>query len=117
MQATEKYKLKNHVRVVTAASLFDGHDAAINVIRRILQGTGAEDYFNGAYYFAGGTCSLPWHGVTVKDWQERGRISAYRFHMTDYVPFSSSLRMVIEGGGDGEDAEVSYSSVAFWYQL
>ena len=42
MQATEKYKLKNHVRVVTATSLFDGHDAAVNVIRRILQGTGAE---------------------------------------------------------------------------
>ena len=29
-------------RFVTAASLFDGHDAAINVMRRILQGTGAE---------------------------------------------------------------------------
>lgn len=42
MQAAEVYKLKNHVRVVTAASLFDGHDAAINVIRRILQASGAE---------------------------------------------------------------------------
>ncbi len=30
------------VRVVTAASLFDGHDAAINIVRRILQGQGAE---------------------------------------------------------------------------
>ena len=38
----EKYKLKNHVRIVTAASLFDGHDATINIIRRILQATGAE---------------------------------------------------------------------------
>ena len=38
----EKYKLKNHVRVVTAASLFDGHDATINIMRRILQATGAE---------------------------------------------------------------------------
>ncbi len=42
MIITEKYTLKNHVRVVTAASLFDGHDAAINVIRRLLQETGAE---------------------------------------------------------------------------
>ncbi len=42
MQATEKYQPKNSVRIVTAASLFDGHDAAINVIRRILQATGAE---------------------------------------------------------------------------
>jgi methylmalonyl-CoA mutase len=38
----ETYKLKNHVRIVTAASLFDGHDAAINVMRRIIQASGAE---------------------------------------------------------------------------
>ncbi len=36
------YKPKNHIRIVTAASLFDGHDASINVMRRILQSTGAE---------------------------------------------------------------------------
>jgi len=36
------YKPLNHVRIVTAASLFDGHDAAINIMRRILQATGAE---------------------------------------------------------------------------
>ena len=38
----EPYKPLNHVRIVTAASLFDGHDAAINIMRRILQATGAE---------------------------------------------------------------------------
>ncbi|NKB87640.1 MAG: methylmalonyl-CoA mutase [Acidobacteria bacterium] len=38
----EPYKPKHHVRVVTAASLFDGHDAAINIMRRILQASGAE---------------------------------------------------------------------------
>ncbi|MCK7536979.1 MAG: cobalamin-dependent protein [Marinilabiliales bacterium] len=42
MQETTPYKPKNHIRVVTAASLFDGHDAAINIMRRILQATGAE---------------------------------------------------------------------------
>ncbi len=36
------YRPANHVRVVTATSLFDGHDAAINIMRRILQGTGVE---------------------------------------------------------------------------
>jgi methylmalonyl-CoA mutase len=36
------YKPKHHVRIVTAASLFDGHDAAINVMRRIMQAAGAE---------------------------------------------------------------------------
>jgi len=36
------YSLKNKVRVVTAASLFDGHDASINIMRRIMQASGAE---------------------------------------------------------------------------
>ncbi len=38
----EPYQPRHAVRIVTAASLFDGHDAAINVMRRILQATGAE---------------------------------------------------------------------------
>ncbi len=41
-QTAQPYSPKNHVRIVTAASLFDGHDAAINIMRRILQATGAE---------------------------------------------------------------------------
>ncbi|HYO70439.1 MAG TPA: methylmalonyl-CoA mutase family protein [Archangium sp.] len=36
------YKPRHHVRIVTAASLFDGHDAAINVMRRLMQASGAE---------------------------------------------------------------------------
>ena len=36
------YKPQNKIRIVTAASLFDGHDAAINIMRRILQASGAE---------------------------------------------------------------------------
>ncbi len=41
-KAPEPYKPKNKVRIVTAASLFDGHDAAINIMRRIIQSTGVE---------------------------------------------------------------------------
>lgn len=37
-----KYQPHHKVRVVTAASLFDGHDAAINIMRRVIQGTGCE---------------------------------------------------------------------------
>jgi len=36
------YALKNKIRLVTAASLFDGHDASINIMRRIMQASGAE---------------------------------------------------------------------------
>ena len=39
---TDRYKPSNHIRLVTAASLFDGHDAAINIMRRLLQSGGAE---------------------------------------------------------------------------
>jgi methylmalonyl-CoA mutase len=39
---TSIYQPKNKIRIVTAASLFDGHDAAINIMRRIIQSSGAE---------------------------------------------------------------------------
>ena len=42
MPATKIYAKKHPVRIVTSAALFDGHDAAINVMRRILQATGVE---------------------------------------------------------------------------
>ena len=41
-KAPAVYQPKHKIRIVTAASLFDGHDAAINVMRRILQASGAE---------------------------------------------------------------------------
>jgi len=42
MEQIKIYKPKHKVRIVTAASLFDGHDAAINIMRRIIQSTGVE---------------------------------------------------------------------------
>jgi methylmalonyl-CoA mutase len=42
MIETKPYQTKNKIRVVTAAALFDGHDAAINIMRRVMQSTGAE---------------------------------------------------------------------------
>jgi methylmalonyl-CoA mutase len=42
MTESDIYRPRNHVRIVTAASLFDGHDASINVMRRIIQSSGVE---------------------------------------------------------------------------
>jgi methylmalonyl-CoA mutase len=42
MEQVAPYKPVNKIRIVTAASLFDGHDAAINIMRRIIQATGCE---------------------------------------------------------------------------
>ena len=38
----ESYKTKHKLRFVTATSLFDGHDVSINIMRRMLQASGAE---------------------------------------------------------------------------
>src|SRR5258705_4783951 len=42
MEPVKPYTPINKVRIVTAASLFDGHDAATNIMRRIIQSTGVE---------------------------------------------------------------------------
>ena len=42
MEKIKAYQSKNKVRILTAGSLFDGHDAAINIMRRIIQRSGAE---------------------------------------------------------------------------
>ncbi|MGY8901472.1 MAG: cobalamin-dependent protein, partial [Flavobacteriales bacterium] len=42
MEVKQPYRPKNKIRIVSAASLFDGHDAAINIMRRIIQRTGCE---------------------------------------------------------------------------
>lgn len=77
-------------------------------------GTGTEDYFSSGWYFDTGTYSSPYNGLTIKD-AETGRISAYRWHIEDAIPFTKSLRFHIEHGAT-DDADADYSSVAFWYQ-
>ena len=42
MQSPLPYSPNNKIRIVTAASLFDGHDSSINIKRRIIQSSGAE---------------------------------------------------------------------------
>lgn len=80
-----------------------------------IYGTGTEDYFNSGWYFDKGTYSAPYHGLTVKDWL-RARISAYRFHIPDPVPFESDIRVTIEHGGSNDVPGSDYASTAYWYQ-
>lgn len=78
-------------------------------------GTGTEDYFSSGWYFDTGPYSAPWHGAPIKD-TTSGRISAYRWHVPDPIPFAQRLRFTIEHGGTNETQGVDYSSVAYWYQ-
>ena len=78
-------------------------------------GTGAEDYFSSGWYYDTGEYSAPYHGIPIKD-EDTGRISTYRWHIEDPIPFRESLRFTIGHGGTNDVPGVEYSSVAFWYQ-
>lgn len=78
-------------------------------------GTGTEDYFSSGWYFDTGAYSALYHGCPIKD-LEKGRISAYRFHIEDPIPFTKSIRFNIEHGGMNDVPPADYCSVAFWYQ-
>ena len=91
-----------------------------------LRGTGSEDYFCDAWGFR--RFDGPYYGVPVwEGFNELGRITAYRWHLTDPVLFEKSLRVEIEHKGvtfneDGgirsgfEERTDDYASMAFWYQ-
>lgn len=77
-------------------------------------GTGTEDYFNSGWYFREGPVSQPLHGCLVKD-DAMSRISVYRFHLTDRIPFENRFVFDIEHGGVNDAPGASYSSLAHWY--
>ena len=91
-----------------------------------IEGTGTEDYFNDAWSFR--VSEGLYTGVTIADGTGVGaRLSAYRWHVVDPVPFTRALRLDIEHRGwtyrpDGavrsafEERADLFSSVAFWYQ-
>lgn len=78
-----------------------------------IKGTGMEDYFNSGWYFKDGTFDAAYHGLVVMD--TLGRISAYRHHWPDAIPFSKSIQFTLEHGHGNEDV-VDLSTTAFWYQ-
>ncbi len=91
-----------------------------------IEGTGSEDYFNDAWGLR--VSDGPWTGIPVAEGEGVGaRLTGYRWHGTDPVPFTKSLRVEIEHAGwtynaDGtarsgfEERPDYFSSVAFWYQ-
>src|SRR5687767_6555042 len=77
-------------------------------------GTGTEDYFSSGWYYDRGLYSAPYHGMNIKD-TRIGRVSTYRWHIEDAMPFKQSISVTIEHG-HANDHEGDYSSVAYWYQ-
>ena len=91
-----------------------------------IEGTGTEDYFNDAWSLR--VAEGPYAGVPVAEGTDLGaRMTAYRWHVADPIPFTRSLRFDLEHVGwtynaDGSVRSASeeradlFSSVAFWYQ-
>ncbi|WP_158792849.1 glycoside hydrolase family 172 protein [Granulicella sp. L60] len=80
-----------------------------------ISGTGAEDYFLGAWDF-GTPFSYQLYGAPVVGKEEAGsRSSVYRFHLDSPIPFSKSIRATIEHGHANHRSD-NFSSVAYWYQ-
>ncbi len=101
MPSTEIYRPKNHVRIVTAASLFDGHDAAINIMRRILQASGAEVIHLGhnrsAKEIADCAIQEDAQGVAVTSYQG-GHVEFFKY-MFDLLKDRGASTKIFGGGG------------------
>jgi len=75
-------------------------------------GTGTEDYFNGGWYF-GATGSAPLYGCGALD--QRGIVHAYRFQLTDMVPFQRTAKILMEHGPANSWPNSDYAGVTYWY--
>ena len=91
------------VRIVTAASLFDGHDAAINIMRRILQSKGAEIIHLGHNRSVAEIveCAIEEdaHGIAITSYQG-GHVEFFKY-MKDLLDENGSGHIKIFGGGGG----------------
>ncbi len=97
------YKPLHKVRFVTAASLFDGHDASINIMRRILQASGCEVIHLGHNRSVDEivTCALQEdaHGIAISSYQG-GHVEFFKY-MIDLLRQRGAGHVKVFGGGGG----------------
>ncbi len=103
MPGKERYQPKNSVRFVTAASLFDGHDAAINIMRRILQAHGAEVIHLGhnrsVAEIVDAAVQEDAQGIAVSSYQG-GHMEFFKY-MVDLLKDRGAEHVKVFGGGGG----------------
>lgn len=102
-KALASYRPTHKVRFVTAASLFDGHDAAINIMRRILQGMGAEVIHLGHNRSVDEVVTAALQedvqGIAVSSYQG-GHVEYFRY-MVDLLRQRGGGHIRVFGGGGG----------------
>lgn len=102
-QTITPYKPKHHIRIVTAASLFDGHDAAINIMRRIIQSTGCEVIHLGhnRSVLEIVDCAIQEDAQAIAITSYQGGHVEYFKYMYDLLKERGSHHIRIYGGGGG----------------
>jgi isobutyryl-CoA mutase len=102
-KALANYRPTNKVRFVTAASLFDGHDAAINIMRRILQGMGAEVIHLGHNRSVDEVVTAALQedvqGIAISSYQG-GHVEYFKY-MVDLLKSRGGAHIQVFGGGGG----------------
>ena len=103
MERIEAYKPQNKVRIVTAASLFDGHDAAINIMRRIIQSTGCEVIHLGHDRSVEEVvnCAIQEDAQAIAMTSYQGGHNEYFKYMYDLLQEKGAPQIKIFGGGGG----------------
>ncbi|MEC7264103.1 MAG: cobalamin B12-binding domain-containing protein, partial [Bacteroidota bacterium] len=103
MEQTKPYKPKNKIRIVTAASLFDGHDAAINIMRRIIQATGVEVVHLGHDRSVAEVvdCAIQEDANAIAMTSYQGGHNEYFRYMFDLLKERGAGHIKIFGGGGG----------------
>ena len=103
MIETKIYSPKNKVRIVTAASLFDGHDAAINIMRRIIQSTGCEVIHLGHDRSAEEvvSCAIEEDANAIAMTSYQGGHIEYLKYMYDLLKENNAHHIKIFAGGGG----------------
>ncbi len=103
MEKVEPYKPENKVRIVTAASLFDGHDAAINIMRRIIQATGCEVIHLGHDRSVEEVvnCAIEEDAQAIAMTSYQGGHMEYFKYMYDLLKEKGAPQIKIFGGGGG----------------
>jgi methylmalonyl-CoA mutase len=103
MEKIAPYKPKNKVRIVTAASLFDGHDAAINIMRRIIQSTGCEVIHLGHDRSVEEVvnCAIQEDAQAIAMTSYQGGHTEYLKYMYDLLKEKGAGHIKIFGGGGG----------------
>ncbi len=103
MEKIAPYKPKNKIRIVTAASLFDGHDAAINIMRRIIQATGVEVIHLGHDRSVEEVvnCAIQEDANAIAMTSYQGGHNEYFKYMYDLLKENNSTHIKIFGGGGG----------------